>query len=112
MIILGGSFDRHDSADVIQSASDDLNSSIWPSIKRAHGAHRIASHLRNEGYDVEVLDFWPAWSPIQILKFFHQRVREDTICIGLSVLFPLSYGVMGKDEKASIKINEMLDCYR
>lgn len=108
MIILGGSFDRHDSADVIQSASDDLNSSVWPSIKRAHGAHRIASHLRNEGYDVEVLDFWPAWSPIQILKFFHQRVREDTICIGLSVLFPLSYGVMGKDKKATAKVAEML----
>ena len=108
MIILGGSFDRHDAADVIQSASDDLNSSVWPSVKRAHGAHRIASYLRNEGYDVEVLDFWPAWSPIQILKFFHQRVREDTICIGLSVLFPLSYGVMGKDKKANAKVAEML----
>lgn len=107
MIILGGAFDRHDAADVIQLAHDDLENITWPSVKRAHGAHRIATYLREEGYDIEVLDFWPAWTPIQILKFFHQRVREDTICVGLSAMFPLSYGIMGKDTDAQKKVKEM-----
>ena len=45
MIILGGAFDRHDAADVIQLAHADLENVTWPSVKRAHGAHRIATSV-------------------------------------------------------------------
>jgi len=116
MIILGGLLDRHDDSDAIQPVDDDLAAITWPSVKRSHGAHRIATYLREEGYDVEVLDFWPSWTPMQILKFFHQRVREDTLCVGISAMFPLTgkfianrndgYGSMGKYKQS--KAREML----
>ena len=30
----------------------------------------IATYLREQGYDVEVIDFWPAWTRIQLLKLY------------------------------------------
>lgn len=72
------------------STGEDITRRVWPSVRRSAGAHRIATHLREHGYDVEVVDFWPGWSRIQLLKFFHQRVREDTLCVGISGMFPIN----------------------
>jgi radical SAM superfamily enzyme YgiQ (UPF0313 family) len=106
MIMLGGLMERHDASDVTFKGQDDLSKSIWPSIKRSPGGHRIATYLREQGYDVEVLDFWPAWTRLQLLQFFHQNIREDTLAIGLSSMFTL--GQMGKDAHAKYKVIEML----
>ena len=34
----------------------------YVSVKRAPGAHKIATHLRRQGWDVEVLDFVQSWT--------------------------------------------------
>ena len=30
----------------------------WVNLKRSGGAHKIASYMRTEGWDIEVLDYW------------------------------------------------------
>lgn len=59
------------------------------SVKRASGAHRIASYLREQGWDIEVLDFMPAWSIAELKEFYKQRIRKDTVFIGVSTVFSL-----------------------
>src|SRR5210317_1681732 len=85
MIIMGGFIEIHDT---MFEEADNLTEYWWPSLKRSAGSHRIATVLREEGYDVEVLDFWPAWSRLQLIQFFQTRVREDTLAIGISMMFP------------------------
>ena len=41
----------------------------YDSIKRAPGAHKIATHLRREGWDVEVLDFVQSWTLEELQEF-------------------------------------------
>ena len=61
----------------------------YTSVKRAAGAHRIASYLREHDWDIEVLDFMPAWSIEELKEFFKQRIRKDTVWIGVSTVFSL-----------------------
>ena len=91
MIILGGQIESLElTMDLnLAATGTDMAKRVWTSVRRSPGGHRIATYLREQGYDVEVVDFWPAWSRIQLLKFFHQRVREDTLCVGLSGMFPI-----------------------
>lgn len=112
MIILGGIIESMElSMDLAYAVGDkesgfntmgDLSvaNKVWPSVRRSSGGHRIATYLREQGYDVEVVDFWPAWSRIQLLKFFHQRVREDTLCVGLSGMFSINALQSSKDGEA------------
>ena len=58
------------------------------SSKRAAGAHTIASHLRREGWDIEVIDFFPAWTIEELKELMGLRVRKDTKFIGISVSIP------------------------
>ena len=59
-IIFGGMQEREDNGDRrihLESQKDEEKPvDSWPGIKRAPGAHRIATHLREEGYDIEVID--------------------------------------------------------
>ena len=91
MIILGGQLESLELTSDLYFAANtpNLTSRVWTSVRRSPGGHRIATHLREQGYDVEVVDFWFEWSRIQLLKFFHQRVREDTIAVGISGMFPV-----------------------
>ena len=92
MIILGGQMESLElTMDLNLAASETgMARRVWTSVRRSPGGHRIATFLREQGYDVEVVDFWPEWSRIQLLKFFHQRVREDTIAVGLSGMFSIN----------------------
>jgi len=91
MIMLGGQIESLELTMDLNHAVVDTNMSkrVWTSVRRSPGGHRIATYLREQGYDVEVLDFWPAWTRIELLKFFHQRVREDTLIVGISGMFPI-----------------------
>ena len=90
MIMLGGNMERHEPQALLE-VDDELLNKGWPCIKRSPGGHMIATYLREQGYDVEVIDFWPAWTRIQLLKLFHKRVREDTLVVGISGMFALSH---------------------
>lgn len=58
-------------------------------IDRGAGGHRIASHLRNEGWDCEVIDFFSNWDEVEIKELFKSRINNNTKFIGLSYLFSL-----------------------
>ena len=78
-IILGGS---------LETALGSITGyDSWVSIKRQIGAHRIASHLRDEGWDIEVLDFVFAWTQEELKEFFRSRVTSKTKFLGISQTF-------------------------
>ena len=60
-------------------------------IKRAAGAHKIASHMRGEGWDVEVIDYWLAFTVEEFIELINSRITADTVFVGLSVTFSI-YG--------------------
>ena len=56
MIMLGGNMERHEPQALLE-VDDELLNKGWPCIKRSPGGHMIATYLREQGYDVEVIDF-------------------------------------------------------
>lgn len=91
-IILGGTQEREDNGDrrlqLEKLKDDEKPADSWPGIKRAPGAHRIATHLREEGYDIEVIDFWPAWTYEELYELLQDRLRDDSIFVAVSAIFP------------------------
>ncbi len=63
----------------------------YDSIKRAPGAHKIATHLRKQGWDVEVLDFVQSWTLDELKEFAKQRVSNKTKFLGLSATFSIRF---------------------
>lgn len=57
------------------------------SLGRGTGAHRIATILRKEGWDVEVLDFMVSWTNEELIEFFQSRLTSDTKFVGYSYTF-------------------------
>lgn len=56
-------------------------------IARSAGAHRIATVLRQEGWDCEVIDHSRLWTLDQLKELVQSRVTSKTIFIGFSVFF-------------------------
>ena len=106
-IILGGILEREDTSETrnqISSQDEADKPAFWPSIKRTAGGHRIATWLREHDYDVEVIDFWPAWTRDELVELFEQRVTDETIFVGLSAMFPLG----GAGKKNQDKVTEIV----
>lgn len=59
------------------------------SSKRTAGAHRIATYLRDRGWDIEVLEFIMAWNLDQLKEFTKSRVSSKTTFIGFGGTFPI-----------------------
>ena len=53
-------------------------------ITRNLGAHRIATFLREQEWDVEVVDYAGLWPQKYLLEFVKSRVNNDTVFIGFS----------------------------
>ena len=54
---------------------------------RSFGNHRIATHLRKQGWDIEVLDYSWAFSYEELKDYVDDRITKETVFIGVSVLF-------------------------
>ena len=54
---------------------------------RSAGAHRIASHLRLQNWDAEVIDFVDFWKLEELQELIRSRVNENTKFFGFSFLF-------------------------
>jgi hypothetical protein len=65
------------------------HSSQAASSKRTAGAHRIATYLRAQAWDIEVLDFVMAWELEQLKEFIRSRVNSKTTFIGFGGTFPI-----------------------
>ena len=67
-----------------QGAGKDTD---WISLKRSAGSHKIASFMRKEGWDIEVIDYWLAFTDEEFHSLIKSRVTNDTKFIGISVTF-------------------------
>lgn len=54
---------------------------------RTFGAYKIATHLRDLGWDIEVIDFFYSFSFEELCTLLHDRITEETKFIGFSVFF-------------------------
>ena len=66
---------------------------------RSAGAHRIATHLRDQSWDVEVVDFASYFTNEQLYTLLDSRVTSKTKFIGISVLF--------SRDQSTVLINEL-----
>ena len=106
-IILGGMLERPDQAELRnQRPGEYKEPDYWPNTKRSAGAHRIATFLRENDWDIEVLDFWPSWTKEELFEFLDDRVSDETIWIGFSAMFPLG-GALEKAREMMTIIAEM-----
>ena len=76
-----------------------FNSPDWINIKRSAGAHKIASFMRKQGWDIEVLDYWLAFDFDEFKEFINSRVTHNTFFIGISGVFPLTGKVLERANK-------------
>lgn len=61
----------------------------WVSVEhyRAFGNHRIATHLRKQGWDVECLDYTSAFTQEELIAYLDSRITDRTVFIGISMIF-------------------------
>ena len=55
--------------------------------RRTAGAYRIATHLRDHGYDTEVIDFMFAWSLEELKEIARSRLDKNSTMMGFGTLF-------------------------
>jgi hypothetical protein len=58
-------------------------------LSRPAGGHRIASYLRQAGWDAEVIDWANHWTLDELIELFQSRYTEHTRFIGFSCLFSI-----------------------
>lgn len=61
-------------------------------ISRSSGAHRIATHLRSNGWDIEVVDFTEHWKLEELKEFTKSRITSKTKFLGISQFGINDYG--------------------
>jgi radical SAM superfamily enzyme YgiQ (UPF0313 family) len=64
-----------------------INASGTPAFNRSPGCYRIAHILRQNNWDIEVLDFFNYCDDERLYEFFKTRITKDTKFIGISFLF-------------------------
>lgn len=57
------------------------------SVRRSSGGHKIATFLRQHGYDVEVVDYIHRWSLDQLKRYVEPRVTDDFLFFGFGSTF-------------------------
>lgn len=72
---------------------------------RLAGSHRIATWLRAQGWDIEVVDFLFSWSHEELVEFCKQRITNKTIFVGFSCTFPI------RDPRLSALVTHIRETY-
>ena len=52
-------------------------------VNRGTGAHRIASHLRNHGYNIEVVDYCLRWTLSEFQQLCNKLVHDQLLFLGI-----------------------------
>jgi radical SAM superfamily enzyme YgiQ (UPF0313 family) len=71
---------------------------------RSGGGHRIATEIRKNGWDVEVIDFFRFWTFEEIKQLLISRIDDDMKFIGFGSLF-LQWPELAEQTAAWIKEN-------
>ena len=64
------------------------------SLRRAAGSHKIASHLRDHGADVEVIDYAYMWTFEELKDLWKSRYHSKTLFFGISTTFHQASGYL------------------
>jgi radical SAM superfamily enzyme YgiQ (UPF0313 family) len=56
---------------------------------RTAGGHRIATFLRERGWDIEVLDFVTGWELEELKEYIRSRIKSDSVFVGFGGTFPI-----------------------
>jgi hypothetical protein len=59
------------------------------SLSRPLGGHRMAHYLREQGWDIEVIDWANWWSLEQLQEFFRSRYTDDVVFAGFGHLYSI-----------------------
>ena len=54
---------------------------------RSFGNHRIATHLRKSGWDIECIDYGVFFTNDELAQILSERVSKETLFIGFSMMF-------------------------
>ena len=94
-IIFGGmiNLDETPSTDTKGLRRQDAGIS-YSSVRRNGGAHRIASFLRQNGLDVEVVDFAPSWTFREFQELIRSRMSPSFKFVGLGALFRMNTEIL------------------
>lgn len=79
--------------------ADNKYQKIRHGVLRAPGAHRIATHLRKQGYEIEVFDFYLDWTLDELKQILDSRITDKTLFVG----FSCSLMFEGTEEFAGIR---------
>lgn len=71
-------------------------SSYQPEYRRSLGGHRIASWLREQGWDAEVIDFIEFWTLEELQELCRERLNDRTVFVGCSTTFSYSSPLIQK----------------
>ncbi len=94
--LIFGTKSQMDEQQQLSSHSKGLNSLVdIPA--RTFGAYKIATHLRDLGWDIEVIDFFHSFSFEELCTLLHDRITEETKFIGFSIFYKLN--ATGEDGK-------------
>jgi len=61
-----------------------FSDAVSPGLGRYAGAYRIATELRDNGYTVQVIDFYTNFTVDQLTKIIHKFINESTLFVGFS----------------------------
>ena len=98
-IIIGGNqnlirdectYDENDNLIQLAEPAVSKTRNLSSGIIRAHGAHKIASFLREHGADIEVLDYSFSWNLEELKDFWKSRYHSKTLFLSLSTTFRIS----------------------
>lgn len=90
-IILGGMINTDENSSFDSNGLRRQDATIsYSSARRNGGAHRIATFLRQNGLDVEVIDFAPSWSFREFQELIRSRMSSSFKFVGLGALFRMN----------------------
>jgi radical SAM superfamily enzyme YgiQ (UPF0313 family) len=61
----------------------------FPFLSRPLGVHRIAHYLREQNWDIEVIDWANHWPLEKLQELFRSRYTTDTVFVGFGQLFSM-----------------------
>lgn len=68
-------------------STTNVGDKVYPNA-RLSGGYRIATELRQLGWDIEVVDFFGWWSITELQLYLGSRITQNTKFIGFSQIFP------------------------
>ena len=74
-----------------------------PGFGRYAGTYRIATELRDQGFSVQVIEYFTQWSTKELKDIVRYFVTKDTLLVGISTTFLLNEMLRTRTDIQKIK---------